>query len=82
MEGSRGCGCSPQRCWRSGSCVGSTSRNLQLLGTCRGARCLDCYRQCHTPRCDGPGESLAAVNSRVGGVGATMEGVGGAGDER
>ena len=40
----------------------STSRKLQLLDTCRGARCFDCYRRCHTPRCDGPGESLAAVN--------------------
>ena len=40
----------------------STSRKLQFLDTCRGASCLDCYRRCHTPRCDGPGESLAVVN--------------------
>ena len=39
----------------------STSRKLQLLDTCRGARNLNCYRRCHTPRCDGPGESLAAA---------------------
>ena len=39
----------------------STSRKLQLLDTCRGARNLNCYRRCHTPPCDGPGESLAAA---------------------
>ena len=40
----------------------STSRKVQLLDTCRGASCLDCYRRCHIPRCDRPGESLAVVN--------------------
>ena len=33
----------------------------------------------HTPRCDGPGGSVGAVNGRVGGLNATMEEVSGAG---
>ena len=55
-------GYSPQQCWRSGRYGEANPWKLQFLDTCRGTRCLDC-RQCHTPCCDGPGESLAAVNS-------------------